>query len=466
MPEARHALEQGAKRVHPVEPRHDGGDGRLPGVCDPDHVETDELAVDSGDVLDAASLRGGNEGKVEFAGKRLIVDVFRDTARCVELVFQARAIFHGSAIIFSSSGLPMPKDSSLRASRWRPAGAGCLPLRSCPAGGTGAGERLVFCGYCAIVSIFFCSHTNTSAASAAPLKPRTIMMNEFFHSPIKFYGFCIRCILLVVLMGVPAHAQDEAVSALPSLFDARERIARPDLTGLVRLRFLTTVSFPPFNFIDQSGRLSGLHVDLVREICRELRIEEKCQIQAIAFEELQGALSDGQGEAVAAGVAVTADLRRSFEFSRPFLQLPARFAINNKAAGTASRVEDLEEKPVGVVTGTVHEAMLKAFFPQMKQAGFASRAPMLAALRKGDVASVFSDGLQLSFWVAGEEAANCCRLFGGPYLSQHFLGEGLSIMTRKADVALARAIDSALVALSRNGRMNEIYLRYFPNSIY
>lgn len=267
-------------------------------------------------------------------------------------------------------------------------------------------------------------------------------------------------------MGAPVHAQENGVSGLPSLFDGRERIARPDLTGLVRLRFLTTVSFPPFNFIDQSGRLAGLHVDLVREICRELRIEEKCQIQAIVFDELQGALLDGQGEAVAAGVAVTAELRRSFEFSRPFLQLPARFAVNSKAAGTAAGVADLADKPVGVVTGTVHEAMFKAFFPQMKQTGFMNRERMLAALKNGEVAAVFSDGLQLSFWAAGEEAGGCCRLFGGPYLSQHFLGEGLSIMTRKADAALARAIDSALVALSRNGRMNEIYLRYFPNSIY
>lgn len=291
-------------------------------------------------------------------------------------------------------------------------------------------------------------------------------MNSFLHSSFKLYGFFLWYLLLVVLIGLPVHAQEKAGSALPSLFDARERIARPDLTGLVRLRFLTTVSFPPFNFIDQSGRLSGFHVDLVREICRELRIEEKCQIQAIIFDELRDALADGQGEAVAAGVAVTAELRQDFDFSRPFLQLPARFAINSKAAGAASGVADLKDKPVGVVTGTVHEAMYKAFFPGMKQAGFASRELMLAALKKGDVAAVFSDGLQLSFWVAGEAAENCCRLTGGPYLSQHFLGEGLSIMTRKTDAALARAIDSALATLSRNGRMNEIYLRYFPNSIY
>ena len=82
----------------------------------------------------------------------------------------------------------------------------------------------------------------------------------------------------------------------------------PDLSGIVRLRFLTTVDFPPFNFIDQTGKLAGFHVDLVREICRELALTEKCQIQAVTFPELETALTDGNGEAVAAGTMMAAQL--------------------------------------------------------------------------------------------------------------------------------------------------------------
>ena len=87
--------------------------------------------------------------------------------------------------------------------------------------------------------------------------------------------------LLAAVAVLVASAASAAPKDLPLLFDARERIAKPDLTGLARLRFLTTVDFPPFNFIDQSGKLSGFHVDLAREICRELEIEAKCQIQAV-----------------------------------------------------------------------------------------------------------------------------------------------------------------------------------------
>lgn len=280
-----------------------------------------------------------------------------------------------------------------------------------------------------------------------------------------FLRICRIFLLSVVLGAGSAMAQPRD---LPRLFDARERIAKPDLSGLARLRFLTTVDFPPFNFIDQSGRLSGFHVDLAREICRELEIEAKCQIQAVTYPELMPALERGQGEAIAAGIAVTSELRQRFAFSRAFMQLPARLVVNTKAAPAPAITgpADLAKRPVGVVSGTTHEVMLKAFFPELEAKGFPDRDSLLSALREGAVAAAFSDGMQLSFWVSGSLAGGCCAVLEGSYFSQRFLGEGLTIMNRKAEPALTQAIDHALLALSRSGRLEEIYLRYFPNGIY
>ncbi len=287
-------------------------------------------------------------------------------------------------------------------------------------------------------------------------------------SSIKFRGLAFSlCLLTVGALAPFASAQQRAATVdLPILFDTRERIAKPDLAGIVRLRFLTTVDFPPFNFIDQTGKLAGFHVDLVREICRELALTEKCQIQAVTFPELEKALTDGNGEALVAGIAVTPDLRKRFAFSRPFMRLPARFAVTKKAPPAGETAAALDGKRVGVVAGSAHEAMLKAFFPRMEAQAFPDRAALLAGLKEGKVDAVFGDGMQLAFWTSGSESADCCRLFDGPYVSEAFLGEGLTIMLRKEDTALAGAIDHALLALSRNGRLQEIYLRYFPVNLY
>ncbi|MCW5706841.1 MULTISPECIES: transporter substrate-binding domain-containing protein [Shinella] len=291
-------------------------------------------------------------------------------------------------------------------------------------------------------------------------------MRHTGNSPLKIYGLFALCLLMAAAKPLGVAAQERAPVDLPILFDTRERIGRPDLSGIVRLRFLTTVDFPPFNFIDQTGKLAGFHVDLVREICRELALTEKCQIQAVTFPELEKALVDGNGEAVAAGVAVTAELRKRFLFSRPFMRLPARFAVTKKAPPAGETAAALDGKRVGVVAASAHEAMLKAFFPRVQAEAFPDRAALLASLKDGKVEAVFGDGMQLAFWTSGSESAGCCRLFDGPYLSERFLGEGLTIMFRKEDATITGAIDHALLALSRSGRLQEIYLRYFPVNLY
>jgi polar amino acid transport system substrate-binding protein len=290
-------------------------------------------------------------------------------------------------------------------------------------------------------------------------------MRQSLIASLGFKGLFTFFLLLIVFFTGPVHAQ-QPQSSLPLLFDARERLAKPDLSSLVRLRFLTSVDFPPFNFTDQNGKLSGFNVDLAREICGELEIADKCEIQALPFADLKEALAASQGDAVIAGLAVTPELRSQFTFSRPYLMLPARFARSVKADIKGDTAAALAGRPVGVVKATVHEAMLAAYFPEIKAVPFDSKEALLAALKDGKVDAAFADALQLSFWVSSQASGKCCALFDGPYPSEQFLGEGMTIMLRQNDAILTAALDHALAALSRSGRLQEIYLRYFPAGLY
>jgi polar amino acid transport system substrate-binding protein len=117
------------------------------------------------------------------------------------------------------------------------------------------------------------------------------------------------------------------------------------------------------------------------------------------------------------------------------------------------------------VAGTAHEVMLSAFFPGIKPKTFPRRDDLLTALKKGDIRAAFGDGLQFAFWLESSGAAGCCRFLGGPYYSRAILGDGLTLVTRKDTPLIAQAMDAALLALSRNGRLNQIYLRYFPHGL-
>ncbi len=269
--------------------------------------------------------------------------------------------------------------------------------------------------------------------------------------------------VLASALAFPVAAQDLPI---PSFWDARERIERPQMPDLPRLRFLTTVDFEPFNMLDANGQLTGFHIDLARDICRRLMLDAICQIQALPWDELIPALENGDGEAIIAGLAPTADLRDRFVFTRPYLKFPARFAVAKETSLTEPLHRSITGKRVGVIRGSGHETLLSTRFPSAEPVPFSRTEGMLGDLKAGNIDAAFSDGMRLALWLAGDEAEDCCAFAGGPYLAPDLLGEGLTIAVRQENAVLAAAFDWALRDIDASGRFAELYLRYFPVGFY
>lgn len=273
-------------------------------------------------------------------------------------------------------------------------------------------------------------------------------------------------ILAIVLAALVAGAPARGETTVPGFWAPKQRLAKPDLSALTRLRFLTTADFFPFNFIDADGRLSGFHVDLARAICAALDMTERCQIQALPWDELEGALAEGQGEALVAGLAITAENREDYLFSRPYMRFPARFVTRRGAVLSEPLHGKMADKRVGVIDDTAHERLLRDLFPEAQAVVFSRNEWLLDALRSGAIDAAFGDGMRFSFWLAGEDAARCCAFSGGPYLAPGYLGHGLAVAVPRDMPELAEAIDFALHEIEANGAFAELYRRYFPVGFY
>ncbi len=283
---------------------------------------------------------------------------------------------------------------------------------------------------------------------------------------MSFRRFFIASVLSMAGLLQPFATARAAEPQVPALWDTKERLPKPDLSALPRLRFLTTTDFPPFNFLDGEGRLSGFDVDLARAICAELDIADKCQIQALPWAELDGALQRGEGEAIIAGIAVTADSREKYAFSRSYLQFPARFIMPKRTALTEPVLCKLRGKRVGVLAGSAHEKMLHDYFATVEVVPFDKPEDLYGNLKAGKIDAAFGDGMRFAFWLGGSDAGGCCRFAGGPYLAPEYLGSGMAIATKVDNPALAAAFDYALQEISMKGIFAEFYLRYFPVSFY
>lgn len=278
------------------------------------------------------------------------------------------------------------------------------------------------------------------------------------------------CMIVIVAMsGVAASARAQSV-LIPNFWDPNERFVKPDFSSRPRLKFLTTTDFPPFNFIDRKKRLTGFHIDLARAICDELDMLAKCQIQALPWDELDEAMEKGEGDAIIAGLAVTAESRARYNFSRAFLQIPGRFMARRPTDGEKALEEPVYEalfrKTVGVVEGSSHQAYFEKVFGEREFKAYPTRQLALNALKTGEVDAVFTDALSASFWLASAAADDCCMFVGGPYLSEEYFGHGLAVATAKNDPELAAGFDYALKQINDKEIFRELYLRYFPLGLF
>ncbi len=275
-------------------------------------------------------------------------------------------------------------------------------------------------------------------------------------------------LLLAVALPPAAAATGQAPAdtpavAVPDFWNPRsrgERIEAPQ-TGRA-VRFLTDDEFPPLHFAAPDGTPTGFVVELARAVCEKLAIP--CTVQARRFDTLLDSLEAKQGDVVAAAIPLTAALRQKFLATRPYFRWPARFAARADRGLPVPSAAALAGRSVGVIAGSAHAAYLGTFFPKAVLRDFADLAAAEGALKRGDIDYLFADGLNLALYVGGQEAENCCALIGGDYLENRYFGEGIGLVTRQEDAALARALDDALQRVWDDGKYTELYLRFFPVS--
>jgi len=261
---------------------------------------------------------------------------------------------------------------------------------------------------------------------------------------------------LLALLAIPASAQ-----TLPYHADPSAREVLPSLNAVPAIRFLTTADFPPFNFRDSSGELIGFNVDLAKRICAEVNVA--CTIQAWPWEQASNALSDSQGDALIAGLAMSDETGASFDFSSTYLTLPGRFVTRAADIGVFD-ANKLDGKTVAVRAGSAHAAFLARYLPATRVETFDSETDALVAMRDGKTDAFFGDAMRASFWL--NENLDCCGFAGDPYFRPQLFGEGLAIAVPAGKDAIRHAIDWALVRLKDNGALDELYLRWFPVGFY
>lgn len=230
------------------------------------------------------------------------------------------------------------------------------------------------------------------------------------------------------------------------------------------IRFITAKDYPPFNYEDEDGVLTGFNIDLARAVCLELDVT--CNIEPRDWNELLEVVSRGEADAVVASIKVSPQSLKKVDFTDRYYFTPGRFIARKNFEKYKMTPEGLEGRSVAVVQGSAHEAFINRYFRDCKIVRFDRNYDARQALKEGKVDFMFGDGMGMMFWINGTQSTGCCEFRGGSFSDQHYFGDGIGIAVRKGDNELRLQMNKALATIRRSGRLEELFLRYFPMKIY
>jgi polar amino acid transport system substrate-binding protein len=220
------------------------------------------------------------------------------------------------------------------------------------------------------------------------------------------------------------------------------------------LRFVTVDGFQPFSAFDKSGTLRGVHVDLARAICAEVKLNAQCTLQVVDFNEAESLLKSGQADVALAGIVPTAENRNNLSFSFPYFRYPSKFLSKKDAALKDGAI-------IGVIGGSVHQKMAEILFPATKRTTFTTETEAIASLKANTISALFGDGLHLAELLSNAEVT-CCKLESENYFLPALRPDTLRAATSSKRPEVLAIIDSTLRQMALDGRLDEIYLRYVP----
>ncbi|MCV7191726.1 amino acid ABC transporter substrate-binding protein/permease [Mycolicibacterium brumae] len=161
----------------------------------------------------------------------------------------------------------------------------------------------------------------------------------------------------------------------------------------------TDITFAPFEFQDDDGQYVGIDMDLIRAIAADQGFT--VDIKPLGFDAALQAVQANQVDAVIAGMSITDERKKVFDFSDPYFESGVQMAVLDSDDDISS-YEDLRGKRVAVKNGTEGAAFAESIKDEygFTTVYFADSASMYDEVRTGNSEAIFDDYPVLNYGIA------------------------------------------------------------------
>lgn len=169
------------------------------------------------------------------------------------------------------------------------------------------------------------------------------------------------------------------------------------------LRFGTSAVTEPMSYVDGSQKVVGFDIEYASYIAKKLG--KSLEIVNMEFGAMLPALISGKVDMIGAGLSITEERAKSVLFSESYypsgiavmVKKPAGTKDSEKSTGKLRGIEDIGDKRIGVLLGSIHEKFAMENQPNAELLQYPTVSDLLMALKMSKIDAAYFDhvGLKL-----------------------------------------------------------------------
>jgi len=211
----------------------------------------------------------------------------------------------------------------------------------------------------------------------------------------------------------------------------------------------TDTPYPPFEF-GSAPDYDGFDIDMVNEIANRLGLETK--YVDTSFDTIFTDVANGKFDLVASASTITPDRKKVVNFSDPYYS--AQQALLVPEGSDIATVEDLDGKTVGAQNGTTGKDFAENETNASAVQGYPNGPASIEAVRNGQVEATIIDQ------PVAQDAIDKGQT-GFEVATTIPTGELYGLALAKDTPALLEAVNGALAEMKEDGKLDEIYQKWF-----
>ncbi|MEX0622357.1 MAG: transporter substrate-binding domain-containing protein [Saccharospirillum sp.] len=218
------------------------------------------------------------------------------------------------------------------------------------------------------------------------------------------------------------------------------------------VRIGVDVPYPPYEFRDANGELTGFEIDLGNATCRRLNIQ--CEWVVTPWDGIIDGLLAGNYDTIMSSMSINDERKQIVDFSDAYYSTPSVLFTYRTSGIDSDSKGALGSQRIGVIVNTIqHDYLIENYGDVATIMTYETNEDVNAALRSEEVDAVFHDypHWESEFMIGGNY----------PILGKaRQLGEGVGMAFRPEDDNLRRLFNQGLDSVQSDGTYNRIRKNY------